>query len=647
MVPASDVAALFDWAQRHALALFPIRSWSKQPWGIIRRFSKEWSKDPAQWRSWWETHRCNFGVVCGPSRIIVVDVDTDDKGDPRFDARWVAWANGDLFCVRTPSGGWHLYCRVPEGVDSTALGEPDWADGIETRAGNGYVVSPFSVTRTGVDADASDGAYAISKDCAALPLAPQDLLDLCKKDDAPLIGGLVRPEEFDEDGYPVEPGIRLQVKFRMEQLVAVFRKAIPNHNRNKLLNVTAFELGQIAAAGQIDYYAIEMILREEALLLGLKRHEIRCTLHSAFNGSRNKPAPLKPSMQAMFAAVVPTQPRAELWSPTPVCGPAGEPLEPIVERLLIEGCVTVLSGELGSGKTTLGASLMAASAAGLRNFTLPTFGAAYSDVIARAAAWVFVSYEGGQFMDLHRRAWHDGVGVAEAHPERRVMLSRRGCLVFSDLRRNAVFNQAQWNELIAAIDAIRRANPGLPVVVAIDNVTSAVEDPTDQMQAAAFMRAMRTLADNSIAILLFAHPPKSGSSAVYGSHIFFSLADIVGILDAVRRDLGEWTQWIDFEKHRMAPNGRALELKSRKLLKPIMDLPPDWGGDARGRSRALDDLRTPFIYQICVRWESEKPAVKAGVTRVSEVTQKPAAHLTLVANGPPFGVLPFDGAPAP
>lgn len=647
MVPQIDLPLLVSWAERRALALFPLPAHCKRPgpaaW--FRSHATDWSRDPAQWRAWWTaTGGCNYGVECGPSGLIVGDVDEDQNGAPMYDEFWASVARCGGPLVATPGGGRHSYTQLPQGV--VAPGCRPWIKGrIDIRAGAAYVVAPWCRTLSSVDPTASDGVYSLLAD-GEMPAAPPELIAHCSRVEAPEPASMI-VDGLAPDGLPIDPGSRLQVEARVEGLLEALGRVEPGSRmRNATLNETAFDFGKLVAAGLLARGLAETRLRDTALMIGLETKETRDTIRSGLRGAQKSPETPRPSLYALLAAAAPAVERPVAWRPE---GPKvlSVPQPPIVERLLLPGCVTVLSGRSGTGKTTIGASLMAASVSGLTNFDLPGAGldAPRSDVVMRPAAWVFVSWEGGQWIDAHMRAWRIGCGGAEAHPERVAVVSRRAPWVCADGRR-VVVDKRQTEELGAAIDAVCAACPGLPLVVALDNATSAIEDPMDPAQASALMRMMAALAaERDAAVLLMAHPPKSGHTAVYGSHVFVSLADVVGELEVLRRDGGEWTQWVSFaEKHRPAPNGRALELRSRRLDKPILDLPSDWGGDPRGRDRALEDLRLPWIRQVRVRWDSEREATKNGASRVTEVTPKPAVLAPVPQ--PPRERPPHGGEPA-
>lgn len=122
--------------------------------------------DPERIRRGWASMPYNVGVACGPSRLVVVDLDIPKPGKPLPD-QWrqmpgihdgkdvfvqiCEWAGMDwpvTYTVATPSGGWHLYFTAPDGSDfrnSESLIGPK----IDTRANGGYVVGPGSVTSAG------------------------------------------------------------------------------------------------------------------------------------------------------------------------------------------------------------------------------------------------------------------------------------------------------------------------------------------------------------------------------------------------------------------------------------------------------------------------------------------------------------------
>src|SRR6202012_1700978 len=108
------------------------------------------------------------------------------------------------------------------------------------------------------------------------------------------------------------------------------------------------------------------------------------------------------------------------------------------------------------------------------------------------------------------------------------------------------------------------------IALVVDNLTAAVENCMDIVQAQRFIRAIRVIARQDVAVIIPAHPPKSGASAIYGSPLFRSVGDVVGEIEVVRRDENEWVQWVSFSsKHREAPNGECLEVRSRRIDRPL------------------------------------------------------------------------------
>ena len=177
MTTATQAALTYYGA--HKCALFPIPAGSKNPTGIVASFAHDHSASPEQWAAWSRDHNCNFGVVAGPSRLIIVDTDIKKIG------RDAAWAERcRLFIewgidpakhqphVQSASGGWHDYFAVPVDTDATQLRQPPAAGCVDIRAGNGFAVAAGSH---------HDGRpYLLLSDAPPHP-APEALLRHCAR----------------------------------------------------------------------------------------------------------------------------------------------------------------------------------------------------------------------------------------------------------------------------------------------------------------------------------------------------------------------------------------------------------------------------------------------------------------------------------
>jgi hypothetical protein len=146
-------------------AVFPCRRGDKRP--AIDHWEQRSSADPAHvagaWRDRWP--RANIGIACGPSQLVVVDLDTPAHGSPAttMPARAAAGSGGrdvlaklaeeagvpwpDTYCVRTPSGGMHMYFSA--GAAGSGLRNSAGRVGpmVDIRAAGGYIVAAGSVVR--------------------------------------------------------------------------------------------------------------------------------------------------------------------------------------------------------------------------------------------------------------------------------------------------------------------------------------------------------------------------------------------------------------------------------------------------------------------------------------------------------------------
>jgi Bifunctional DNA primase/polymerase, N-terminal len=133
--------------------------------GICRDGHQGWeqraARDPAQIRRWWAMP-FNIGIACGPSGLVVIDLD-DAHGDtppPEWAgasggvdvlARLAAAGGhelGDTMTVTTPTGGLHRYYRAPAGSTlRNSAGMLGWR--VDVRAHGGFIVGPGSIRPEG------------------------------------------------------------------------------------------------------------------------------------------------------------------------------------------------------------------------------------------------------------------------------------------------------------------------------------------------------------------------------------------------------------------------------------------------------------------------------------------------------------------
>lgn len=205
--PAGVDNSFLTFAAKHDFALFPMPYGSKAPFGIIASFAHDFSRSPEQWQAWRAAHKCNFGIVAGPSRIIAVDVDVAEAGETVAWQYWSEWCTSRglpayaPYC-RSARGGWHIAFQLPADFDLTTLRQVPLIGPIEgvskkaiidLRVGNGFVVAPESFYN-GIAKGEASGMYRLLPDAQAHP-APDALLAACAR--APRTGATARASTAD------------------------------------------------------------------------------------------------------------------------------------------------------------------------------------------------------------------------------------------------------------------------------------------------------------------------------------------------------------------------------------------------------------------------------------------------------------------
>jgi len=239
--------------------------------------------DPARIHAAWQRAPFNVGIACGPSGLLVVDLDMpktqEHKGShdapcgaATFEAlcERAGHAVPDTYRVRTATGGQHLYFTAPAGVrlanTAGTVGEL-----VDTRAWGGYVVAAGSATPA--------GTYEAMSGSMAAPL-PEWLQTILKPPPARSTGPL---------RLPTVDGSRAALSALEAECAAV--ATAPDKQRNTTLNRCAFKVGRFVAWGDIPRHVVEAAFQGAGEARGLTAAECRATIRSALDSSIRKARP--------------------------------------------------------------------------------------------------------------------------------------------------------------------------------------------------------------------------------------------------------------------------------------------------------------------------------------------------------------------
>ena len=248
--------------------------------------------DPGRIRRGWADEPFNIGIACGPSRLVVVDLDTPKPGGappPEWDlpgvrdgADVLAALCGragepypaDTWTVSTPSGGTHLYFAAP--VDGPELRNTQGAAGglgwlVDTRAGGGYVVGGGSAV--------DRYPYTVTRDTAAAPL-PGWLAERLRPAALPL----QRPVDVSLPAGRAGGYLRTAVDSELARVLDS-----PPRGRNTALYRAAVALGQLVAGGALSETDVTAWLADAAGHVGQRPGEAARTIASGLRAGANRP----------------------------------------------------------------------------------------------------------------------------------------------------------------------------------------------------------------------------------------------------------------------------------------------------------------------------------------------------------------------
>ncbi|WP_435587153.1 bifunctional DNA primase/polymerase [Micromonospora aurantiaca (nom. illeg.)] len=242
--------------------------------------------DPDRIRRAWSMRPYGVGVACGPSGLVVVDLDVRKPGQtmppghegcPHGLRTLAALAAAHAatidatYTVTTGRGGTHLYYRHPDTGPALRNTAGTLGPMVDTRAHGGYVVAAGSTV--------AGRPYVVALDCEPAPL-PAWLAGLLTVPARPAYRPTAVALPPDRRGRYVAAAIRRQV---------AHLTAATEGGRNAALFASAVALGQLAAGGALTDADVYAVLEPAALSTGLRHGEIARTIASGLRVGARQP----------------------------------------------------------------------------------------------------------------------------------------------------------------------------------------------------------------------------------------------------------------------------------------------------------------------------------------------------------------------
>ena len=262
-------------------SIFPCWPGTKDPavkWGSAA------TNDLEQVRRWWtENPRYNIGIACGPSGLVVIDLDVGEGKDgvKRWAELTAEHDTPPTYTVETPSGGRHHYFTLPDDWEPVGNSASKLADGIDVRAGGEGNAGGFVVGAGSVRADGK--AYTVVTDISVPAPFPKWVYDMltAKPEKAPKPSS---PPPRSQPAHGEDPLGR----FALDTDLANIRNATEGKNRNTRLHAAAFHQSQLTYWGRALPDAREQI-EQAGYGCGLNKKEIEATVQSGWDGGQKKP----------------------------------------------------------------------------------------------------------------------------------------------------------------------------------------------------------------------------------------------------------------------------------------------------------------------------------------------------------------------
>src|SRR5262245_28244665 len=273
MSKEKNLAAALELAAAGVPTFPALISWNEKAQKLDKKPAiSEWqakaTKDPSQIREWWATFPTAIpGVELGRSGLFAVDLDRHHGGaDGIANFKAFRGNNPAPQCptTKTPSGGYHLYFRQPEGE---RLGNRTGAlpAGVDCRGDGGWTVAPGAVFKEW--RWVGDPAKL-----ATAPPVPQWIVSAIQARKA---------TEYSAGPSPSDASKRERAYAQAALDSAANKVAVSQRGRrNAELNTAAFCIGTMVARGWIGAATVEGRLHDAAVTCGLLADDGERAVHS-------------------------------------------------------------------------------------------------------------------------------------------------------------------------------------------------------------------------------------------------------------------------------------------------------------------------------------------------------------------------------
>lgn len=272
------------------IRVFPLKPEGKTP--ADSGWADQATSDKATINRWFDSRpNMNYGIACGPSGLLVVDLDVKNgiDGISNWKTASAGIENISTFEVRTPSGGMHLYFWGKDLRNSAGTIDK----GIDLRASGGYVVGPGSELQSGTYFSGLPWHFP---DTNEITTASESLLGLLKSRKAS--ESLSAERVLTAPRVPVSKPISDEDRLRFGDAILEIISA-GEGTRNDTLNKSSFEVGTLISHGLIPEDVGRRTLMNLGQQIGLEKSEILGTVNSGILGGMLK-ASETPSWSGSF-----------------------------------------------------------------------------------------------------------------------------------------------------------------------------------------------------------------------------------------------------------------------------------------------------------------------------------------------------------